>query len=160
MEQETKDDLRALISSRLTASLGTLHQGDPTVSMVPFAVAQDGSSFLILVSQLAQHTNDMAAQPRISLMITEQETGGTTPQALARITVQANAEELPRDSTEYGEAREAYLERHPQGANLFGFSDFTLYALRPTSARFIGGFARAFNISVEDLMSILSDRSS
>ncbi len=47
--------LRELLRTQQVAALGTLHQGQPYVSMVPFALLPGGSGFVIHVSQLATH---------------------------------------------------------------------------------------------------------
>jgi len=50
-----------LLRRRSTAALGTLHDGAPFVSMVPYAVLPDGAAFVVHVSRLAGHTKDMLA---------------------------------------------------------------------------------------------------
>jgi hypothetical protein len=47
--------LRELLHTQQVAALGTLHEGQPYVSMVPFALLPGGSGFVIHVSQLATH---------------------------------------------------------------------------------------------------------
>jgi hypothetical protein len=42
-----------LLQTQQVAALGTFHDGQPYVSMVPFAVLPGGSGFVIHVSQLA-----------------------------------------------------------------------------------------------------------
>ncbi len=48
-----------VLRSQTIASLGTLHAGEPAVSMVPFATT--GGALVIHVSRLAAHTADMLA---------------------------------------------------------------------------------------------------
>jgi putative heme iron utilization protein len=136
----------------MTAALGTLHQGGPFVSVVPYAVARDGS-FILHVSRLAAHTRDMLDNPEVSLLITESE--GSMPQALARVTVQGLAEMLDRDSEKNSAAREVYLSRFPDAAPLFEFSDFNIFIIKPMSARVIAGFGQAVTISGEDFATAL-----
>jgi putative heme iron utilization protein len=97
MNRELTVVLQQLIHGRMIAALGTLHQGLPFVSMVTYAVARDGS-FILHVSRLAAHTQDMLDNPEVSLLITESEAVGKMPQALARATVQGRAKMLDRDS--------------------------------------------------------------
>ena len=59
MNRELTAVLQQLIHGRTIAALGTLHQGIPFVSMVPYAVAGDGS-FILHVSRLAAHTQGHA----------------------------------------------------------------------------------------------------
>jgi putative heme iron utilization protein len=157
MDDESRAALGELLRSRRTAALGTLHDGEPAVSMVPFGVAADGASFLIHVSGLAQHTRDMRRDGRVSLMMVEDESAPTSPLALARVSIRAIAVEIIRDSGEYVSGRSAYLGRHPDAEELFGFGDFALFELRPVDARFVGGFARAFHVSAEELAAALRE---
>ncbi len=90
--------LREILTSRKVAALGTLHGGAPFVSMVPFALLEDGSAFLIHVSELSAHTQDMLTDSRVSLLITEFESAETLPQALARVTVLGQASPIDDDA--------------------------------------------------------------
>ena len=150
MNRELTVVLQQLIQNRKTAALGTLHQGVPFVSMVPYAMARDGS-FVLHVSRLAAHTRDMLDNPNVSLLITESEASGKMPQALARVTVQGRAEMLDRNSEKNTEAREVYLSRFPDAAPLFEFSDFNIFILEPVSARVVAGFGQAITITGEEL---------
>jgi len=155
VNRELTDVLRQLIHGRRTAALGTLHQGVPFVSMVPYAVARDGS-FILHVSRLATHTRDMLDNSEVSLLITESEASGKMPQALARVTVQGQAAMLDRDSEKHTDAREVYLSRFPDAAPLFEFSDFNIFVIKTISARVIAGFGQAVTITGEDFATGLS----
>jgi putative heme iron utilization protein len=149
--------LQQLIHGRIIAALGTLHEGIPFVSMVPYAVASDGS-FILHVSRLAAHTQDMLDHPGVSLLITESEGSGKLPQALARVTVQGRAEMLDRDSQKHIDARAVYLSRFPDAAPLFEFSDFNIVIIKPMSARVIAGFGRAITITGDDFSTTVGGR--
>jgi len=155
MNRELTVVLQQLIHGRMIAALGTLHQGLPFVSMVTYAVARDGS-FILHVSRLAAHTQDMLDNPEVSLLITESEAVGKMPQALARATVQGRAKMLDRDSEKYADAREIYLSRFPDAAPLFEFSDFSIFVIEPVSSRFIAGFGKAVTVTGDDFATALS----
>ena len=141
-----KPALRELIDAQSVAALGTLHRGEPYVSMVPFAMDEDGPCFLIHVSALAPHTKDMLESARVSLLILAPDSSAASPQARARATVQADAQQLAHDSPQYARAKAAYLARFPQAADIFELPDFSIFRLRPVSVRFIGGFAQAASL--------------
>lgn len=143
MNNEQAENLRDLLASRKTAALGTLHDGAPYVSMVPFALLQDGSAFVIHVSRLAAHTQDMLVEPRVSLLISGSEQTGTSPLGVPRVTILGTARQLAHDAPEYPAARQAYLARFPDAAALFSLGDFSLFAITPAEARWIAGFAQA-----------------
>jgi putative heme iron utilization protein len=149
--------LQQLIHGRIIAALGTLHEGVPFVSMVPYAVASDGS-FVLHVSRLAAHTQDMLDHPDVSLLITESEGSGKMPQALARVTVQGRAKMLERDSQRHIDARDVYLLRFPDAAPLFEFSDFNIVIIKPMSVRVIAGFGQAINMTGDDFSMTVGGR--
>lgn len=148
--------LRDLLRTQQVAALGTLHQGQPYVSMVPFALLPGGTDFIIHVSQLAGHTKDMQAHPQVSLLVIALPTPEVMAQELARITVQGEAVQFVAGTPEHAAAKAAYLSRFPQSEMMFGFSDFSLFAIVPESVRFVGGFAQATTISPETLAEVLS----
>lgn len=140
--------LRDLVRAQTVGALGTLHQGEPSVSMVPF-VALSGGAFAIHVSGLSGHTSDMRAHARISLLIIAPESDGVSPQARARVSVQGDATEVDRSSPDYAKLKAAYLARFPESEMTFGLGDFSLFRIQALSARFIGGFAQAVSLTAE-----------
>lgn len=143
MDADDTRMLRHLLAARPVAALGTLHQGEPAVSMVPFVLPAGHAAPLIHVSALAPHTRDLQQHPRVSLLVMAELAEGMAPQALPRVALQADAQLLVRDGAEYAAAREAYLARFPDAAVTFGLGDFSLVALQPVSARLVAGFGRA-----------------
>jgi len=158
MDAELTRKLAHLLRSRRTAALGTLHGGAPFVSMVPYAIAEDGAGFLIHVSRLARHTRDMIADARVSLLVSETEGGDASPLALPRATVQGEAQAVARDAAEQAAYRSTYLGRFPDAEPMFSFADFSLVLIRPASARFVAGFGQAHSLSGEALQRLLLPR--
>jgi hypothetical protein len=156
MDRAQAQALKDLLQTQQVASLGTLHKGEPFVSMVPFALLPHGRGFVIHVSQLATHTRDMLAHPAVSLLVVAAPSPGVPAQALARATIQGQARQCASDAPAYPEARHAYLSRFPDSARMFGFADFSLFLVVPDSVRFVGGFAQAKSITAESLARILS----
>lgn len=146
MDIPSQQTLARLIRERQTAALGTLRNGAPFVSMVPYAFTPDFTGFDIHISTLAHHTRDILADPRVSLMIAQPESPDQDTQNLARISIQGEAVLLPKDGPEYAEARQRYVARFPSAAMSFGLGDFALYRIQVQSARFVAGFGRIFNL--------------
>lgn len=155
MEPESVAILRALFARR-TAALGTLHEGAPFVSMVPFAMLGMAEAFLVHVSGLAAHTKDMRSDARVSLLITAAEESQENTLALPRITLVGEAREIGPAVPGYGAARDAYLARFPEAGPLFGFGDFALFGIVPSTARFVGGFAQAKTLTAEGVRKALA----
>ena len=128
------------------AALGTLHHGAPSVSMVPYAII-DPFAFVVLVSALSAHTQEMLGDPNVALMIMEPETGTKPPHTLSRVSMQGRAEPIAQDDPRFGAARTAYSARFPDMVGLFELGDFTLFAIAPAAVRVIAGFAQAASIT-------------
>ncbi len=141
-----------LIKSQRVGFLGTLRDGSPTVSMVPYAETHDLSSFLIHISGLAQHTQDITHSSRVGLMIAEPDDGSRNPQTLARASIKGNAVIVPRNSSNYAELADLYIKNFPDSAMTFSLGDFELYRIEAKSARFVAGFGKIFNFGPVDFL--------
>lgn len=152
MGPQLTQTLRHLVLARSVAALGTLHSGEPFVSMVPYALFGEDHDFLIHVSALAPHTRDMLAHPRVSLLVAAPEggeSGDVPPQALPRASVQGDALQLLPASADYAAAKAVYLARFAQSAQMFDLTDFSLFTIRAVSVRFVAGYGKAFSMSPE-----------
>lgn len=151
MDAETALSLRLLLVTQPVAALGTLHRGEPAVSMVPFVLVPEEAALLIHVSALATHTRDMVEHGRVGLMVMADLRPGLLPQALPRVSLQADALALARGGPDDERARGQYLQRFPDAAMTFELADFSIFVLRPVSARLVAGFGRAHGLVGETL---------
>ena len=151
MDSQTDAILFHLLTGQRTAALGSLRGGVPNVSMVLFAEAPDFQSFYIHISRLAQHTQDLLADPRAGLMISEPDAHAKDPQTLARISMLGEVMPVAADAEGYAAAQTAYLLRFPQARGNFLLGDFGLYEFTPRSARFVANFGKIFNLKPADL---------
>ena len=137
---------RTLLAAAPTGTLATVSVdgGIPFGSLVAHAVDEIGRPLLCL-SDLAEHSRNLALDPRASLMAAE--TGAGDPLALARVTVLGTAAVLA--DAERDAALTAYLARHP-GAFHTGYHDFRMYRLEVTSVRYVGGFGRMSWVTAAD----------
>ena len=143
-----------MIRNTRLASLGTLRDGAPRVSMVAYIPAEDFSAFYIHVSRLAQHTVDMQKDKQVSLLIAEVDDGRPDPQTLARVSIRASAEMIPNGEPGYTPLKELYLAHFPEAEQFFKLADFSFWRIKPKGARFVAGFAKAYNITVETLQKV------
>lgn len=152
MLQEELPYVAQLIRGQRVASLGTLAEGAPFVSLVAYAVEDDLCGYLLHLSDLSPHTRHLRVDRRAALLIAEPETLTTVDvQTLARITLSGVIDLVAKDTPAYTAGRERYLARHPAAAMLFDFADFNLYRFTAQSARYVGGFARAYTLTVDHL---------
>jgi putative heme iron utilization protein len=151
MDADAQLLLATILRSQRVAAFGTLRGGAPFVSLIAFSTSDDLASFYIHASKLAYHTQDILNDPRCSLMIAETDHNGRDPQTLARVTVRGEATLFPPEAPDYDEIRTHYLKKFPEAAFLFELEDFAIYRIAPTSGRFVAGFARTFNLTLQDL---------
>ena len=147
--------VRDLLRGRATGALGTLHEGAPSVSLVPFALVTGGA--VIHISGLAAHTKDLEVDPRASLLVAAPEEGAEDLRALPRVTLQVHARVLEPGIAAYEDGRRAYLDRFPGSEGIFGLGDFRLVALEFRGARAVLGFAQARTLSAAELEAVLAD---
>ena len=119
------------------ATLSRRHPGHPFASVMPYALDADGRP-LFLISAMAMHTQNLEADARASLLITQPDWSGD-PLAAGRLTLMGEARRLA--SGEIAEARTAYLARHPRAGYWVDFEDFAFWRLEILDAYFVGGFA-------------------
>ncbi|SFQ02561.1 HugZ family protein [Nitratireductor indicus] len=153
---ETDDEAirlgRTLLRSARFGALATIdpEDGAPLATRVATASDMDGAP-LILVSGLSAHTRALEAEPRCSLLLGEP--GKGDPLAHPRLSLKATARRIERESEDHARAERRYLARNPKARLYIGFADFTLYRLEPEAGLLNGGFARAYRLGRDDLLS-------
>ncbi len=132
--------LRQVVRSCRKAALATLMAGEdvamPYASLVTVAVDHDLAP-LLLLSGISDHTKNIVADPRVSLLFDGTE-GHANPQTGPRVTLSGIAEPTTDDRL-----RARFLSHHPAAARYADFGDFSLWRVRPDRAHFVGGFGRA-----------------
>lgn len=114
------------------STLSRRFEGYPFGSVAPFVLDPAGRP-LILISEIAEHTRNIDADARVSLIV---QPFSDDMQATGRVTVLGRAERLV-DKTAAG-AR--YLRYFPQAEGYFAMHDFHVYRIEPMKVRWIGGF--------------------
>lgn len=134
--QDTARAARQLLRAHRYGALSTLSKkfdGHPFGSITPYLVDHDGS-LLILISALAEHTKNIAHDPRVSLITHNQEDSHIQTQG--RITVVGTAA-LDKERAACGKR---YLRYFPEAQTYYDMPDFQFYRIAPQALRYIGGF--------------------
>jgi putative heme iron utilization protein len=136
---------RRLMRSRERAALATSLGGMPYASLVLVAADLDATP-LLLLSDLARHSRNIAFDPRMSLLLDGTE-GHPEPLAGPRLTVLGRAEAIvdPRRLARFA-------ARHPSSAVYAGFADFRLYRVVVERGHLVAGFGRIEWIAGDDLL--------
>lgn len=142
---------RRLLRTLGAGALATLDAttGLPFASLTTVATDLDGSP-LILVSLLSAHTRNLDADTRASLLLSV--TGKGDALAHPRLTLSGRME--PTDEPRH---RDRFLRRHPKAELYVDFPDFSFRRMSVERAHLNGGFARAAELSGDELRLDLSD---
>lgn len=136
---------RRLLRQQQRGTLATSMRGAPYASLVLIAADIDASP-LLLLSDLAQHSRNIAFDPRISLLI-DGTASYRNPLSGPRLTVigQARAIEDPR-------RLDRFTARHPTSAAYSSFADFRLYRIAVERGHLVAGFGAIHWIEARDLL--------
>lgn len=140
-------EARQFLSATHSGVLSTISarlEGYPFGSIAPFVLDHDGNP-LILISTIAEHTKNIQADARVSLIAFDP--GASDMQAGARLTVIGKA--IPMDKDEALRAR--YLRYFPQAEGYFDMHDFLFHRIEVEQARFIGGFGKIHWVPGDEL---------
>jgi hypothetical protein len=97
----------------------------------------DRANPVLLISTMAMHTQNVQADPRSSLLVTQPDTIGD-PLGASRVTLIGNI--LPVPVSEVGEARRVYLARYTNSKYWVDFDDFSFYRMHVVDVYYVGGF--------------------
>jgi heme iron utilization protein len=120
-------------------SLSTLSRkqpGFPFGSVMPYGIDNQGRP-IFLISTMAMHTQNLMADPRASLLVTQPGTDGD-PLGASRVTLLGNIGLVPEPDVP--EARRLYLDRYANSKYWVDFEDFAFYRMDVADVYYVGGF--------------------
>jgi len=119
----------------LLSTLSSKFSGYPFGSVAPF-VLDHNCQPIILISTIAEHTKNIIANPKVSLLVFE---AGDDLQANARLTLIGEAQMIDKSDADL---RARYLRYLPQATSYFDMHDFNFYRINITQVRYIAGFGK------------------
>src|SRR5271169_4316510 len=138
-EPSFSERARTLVYMARIGSLSTLSRkqpGFPFGSVMPYGLdEQDRPIFLI--STMAMHTQNLQADPRASLLVTQDDARGD-PLGASRVTLVGNV--LPIPQSDVAESRKLYLARYANSKYWVDFEDFSFYRMDVVDVYYVGGF--------------------
>jgi len=149
--RETSDAERSrtLATSVTTGVLSTVacdEDGIPYGSLAPFGLDSRARP-VFCISELAEHTRNLRADPRSSLLVARPSAPGADPLANARLTLLGRSVEVPEE--DIAEARAAHLAGNPHASYYVDFGDFSLWRLEISAIRYVGGYGRMSWVDVD-----------
>jgi putative heme iron utilization protein len=130
---------RTLVYISRIGSLSTLSRkqpGFPFGSVMPYGLDEHGRP-IFLISTMAMHTQNLQADPRASLLVT-QDDAGSDPLGASRVTLVGNVMPIPEAGV--AEARKLYIARYANSKYWVDFEDFSFYRLDVVDIYYVGGF--------------------
>jgi putative heme iron utilization protein len=137
---------RRLMRTCDRAALATSLNGAPYVSLVLITAALDASP-LLLLSDLAQHSRNIAFDPRLALLLDGTE-GHADRLDGPRLSVLGRAEKVDDPGL-----LARFTARHRSSLAYAGFADFRLYRVVVERGHLVAGFGRIEWIDAADLLS-------
>jgi len=110
--------------------------GFPFGSVMPYGLDDRGRP-IFLISTMAMHTQNLQADPRASLLVTQPDATGD-PLGASRITLLGNV--VPVPETDLVESRRLYLDRYANSKYWVDFKDFSFYRMEVVDVYYVGGF--------------------
>jgi putative heme iron utilization protein len=147
---------RTLMHPGRIGSLSTLSRkqpGFPFGSLMPYALDGQGHP-VFLISTMAMHTQNLEADPRASLFVTEPGTSGD-PLGSSRVTLIGNVVRIPEP--ELADARTLYLSRYLDSKYWVDFDDFFFYRMDVLDVYYVGGFGVMGWVGASDYSQAQSD---
>jgi heme oxygenase (biliverdin-IX-beta and delta-forming) len=150
---EVRAACRALAASARFGALATVARdpaGWPFATLVAVAFDERGRP-LLLLSRLAEHTKNLEACARASLLVTEApaeggEGSGADPLARGRMTLVGECARLTGAGEDGADrvaaARARFVHAHPSAAGYASFADFAVWRLEVAHVRWVGGFGK------------------
>ncbi|AFY42953.1 HugZ family protein [Nostoc sp. PCC 7107] len=132
--------------------ISTVNQdGIPNSSYAPFVV-DETKNIYIYISDLAIHTQNIYANPRLSILFIEDEAKSNNIFARRRLSFDCTATLIERDTDTWNKIVDQFQECFGEMIEVLkGLADFRIFQLVPSSGRFILGFGNAYKISGDNL---------
>ena len=113
---------------------------------MPYGLDDHGHP-IFLISTIAMHTQNLQADARASLLVTQEDSDGE-PLGASRVTLVGNVHPVP--NTELAAVRKLYLERHANSKYWVDFEDSSFYRMDVVDVYYVGGFGVMGWVSASD----------
>src|SRR5271157_4483581 len=138
-EPSFSERARTLVYLGRIGNLSTLSRkqpGFPFGSVMPYGLDEQGRP-IFLISTMAMHTQNLLADSRASLLVTQPDASGD-PLGASRVTLMGHVLAIPEP--EVAEARRLYLQRYANSKYWVDFEDFSFYRMDVVDVYYVGGF--------------------
>lgn len=141
-----QNTINSLHESVLSVILSTINSnGDVETSYSPYFF--DGKDYYILIADLAPHSQNIKANAHISAFIIEDESKTKNIYARKRLSFQATANMIEKDSELFNAIIEQFALRVSKMVYMLSeMKDFNLFKISPMQGRLVIGFGKTYQI--------------
>ncbi len=143
---EAKQFLRSTRSGVLS-SFSTKFAGYPFGSVMPFVLGHDCQP-IVLISTIAEHTKNIIANPKVSLLVFA---GAEDLHANGRLTLIGEAAQIEKDDADL---MARYCRYFPESTGYLAMHDFQFYRINIAQARYITGFGKMSWMEGDEIVSL------
>ncbi len=147
LKKRLGEEINDFLHSRKTLQLASLTtDGMPYASYTPFAIGEE--YLYVFVSDIGVHALNLAANPRASILIVEDENQAERIYARVRVNYFVDAEQIENQSEAWKKGIQALHERHGDiVSELSLLGDFRLFKLHPKGGRYVKNYGRAYQLA-------------
>jgi len=154
MSRSIQDNINILIQSRKSLLISSLNKNKlPEISSTPFFNIDH--KFYIFISELASHTQNIKMNPKLSIMLIEDELESKNAFARKRLSYECIAKNIERNEDKWLVILAKFENKQGKTVSLLKqLPDFHLFELTAISGIYIEGFGKAYRLIGEGLKRI------
>ena len=147
MNAEQKEKLLKLFGEEHLAVLIT--QGDqwPTGTMQAFAETAD-LELLFIMRFSSEKFENLTKHPKVTVLVDTRDVGKMATFEIARASVQGEAIEVPRETSEWEKMKAAFLKKNPFEAPFFSNDTLRMVRVKPKRISYANGIKDTFWIEI------------
>ncbi|MGV6809826.1 MAG: HugZ family pyridoxamine 5'-phosphate oxidase [bacterium] len=143
-----RDTLKTLLADVKALQIATVSAAlQPHVSYVPCIVSTEGD-FYVLISELAQHTQNLQHNPQVSILIMGDESEAQPIFARTRLNYYGRANRIEQSDPQYPRFLAQMAQQFGEIIHLLKqLPDFHLFRFTPQTGRLVIGFGQAYQLN-------------
>ena len=143
MEAEQARRLAALLAQEHVAVVITHGEEWPTATMQAFAETDNLDIILIMLESAVKFQN-LRKRPQVTVHVDTRDTGDVKTFQVIRASLQGLAREVQKDSAEWNELKEIFLNKNPFEAPFFKYDALRMVRIIPKRVSYANGIGDSF----------------
>jgi general stress protein 26 len=144
---EQKEKLSTLFAQEQVAVLITQGEQWPTGTMQAFAETPD-LDLLFIMRFSSEKFENLVKHPKVTVLIDTRDVGKVASFEIARASVQGEASEVPRETSEWEKMKALFLKKNAFEAPFFGNDTLRMVQVKPKRISYANGIKDTFWIEL------------